>query len=228
VTTLRAAAVGSGYPFLLDFGVFHDELTDGQRAAMGREVTAVAAPGATLLMIAWARRRRGPLPRGANRSDIEAAYPERRRPRGDALHGRGSSRRRMRVPHRRSPRSRSQLTRAPSARRHALFTRRSQVCNTPNSVGIQTKPPLPRFTAASLYVVLRRDPAAHEWLAEARRREFEAPEAIRALLAGRSRIEVAPAEAEHALAWAAQLPGWNDDAAPPLFVHTPGDIFVNG
>jgi SAM-dependent methyltransferase len=76
VTKLRATGVGSGFPFLLDFGVFHDELTDAQRAAMGREVTAVAAPGATLLMLAWARRRRGPLPRGANRSDIEAAYPD--------------------------------------------------------------------------------------------------------------------------------------------------------
>jgi len=75
-TKLRGTEVGSGFPFLLDFGLFHDELTDRQRAAMGREVTAVAAPGATLLMMAWARARRGPLPRGANRSDIEAAYPE--------------------------------------------------------------------------------------------------------------------------------------------------------
>jgi SAM-dependent methyltransferase len=76
VTKLRATGVGTGFPFLLDFGVFHDELTDRQRAAMGREVTAVAAPGATLLMMAWARGRRGPLPRGASRDDIEAAYPE--------------------------------------------------------------------------------------------------------------------------------------------------------
>ena len=59
----------------MDFGLFHDELTDDQRAAMGREVTAVAAPGATLLMVAWAPRRRGPLPRGSSRADIEAAYP---------------------------------------------------------------------------------------------------------------------------------------------------------
>lgn len=76
VTKLRATGVGSGYPFLLDFGLFHDELTDGQRAAMGREVSAVAATGATLWMVAWAPRRRGPLPRGASRADIEAAYPE--------------------------------------------------------------------------------------------------------------------------------------------------------
>jgi SAM-dependent methyltransferase len=76
VTRLRASDVGSGFPFLIDFGVFHDELTDGQRAAMGREVTAVAAPGATLLMVAWAPGRRRFLPRGASRGDIEAAYPE--------------------------------------------------------------------------------------------------------------------------------------------------------
>jgi SAM-dependent methyltransferase len=75
VTKLGASAVGSGFAFLLDFGLFHDELTDEQRAAMGREVTAVAAPGATLLMMAWGPRRRGPLWRGASRHDIEAAYP---------------------------------------------------------------------------------------------------------------------------------------------------------
>ena len=42
---------------------------------MGREVTAVAAPGATLLMMAWAPARRTLLPRGAGRADIQAAYP---------------------------------------------------------------------------------------------------------------------------------------------------------
>jgi SAM-dependent methyltransferase len=36
VTNLRAADVGSGFPFLLDVGVFHDELTEGQRAPSGR------------------------------------------------------------------------------------------------------------------------------------------------------------------------------------------------
>lgn len=75
VTRLRAADVGSGFRLLLDFGLFHDELTDSQRAAMGREVTAVAAPGATLVMMAWAPARRKLLPRGAGRADIQAAYP---------------------------------------------------------------------------------------------------------------------------------------------------------
>jgi SAM-dependent methyltransferase len=76
VTKLRSHGVGSGFPLLLDLGLFHDELTDGQRAAMGREVTAVAAPGATLLMVAWAPARRAFLPRGASRNDIETAYPD--------------------------------------------------------------------------------------------------------------------------------------------------------
>jgi SAM-dependent methyltransferase len=75
VTKLETSGVGSGFRLLLDFFLFHDELTDEQREAMGREVTAVAAPGATLLITAWAPGRRGPLPRGASRSDIEAAYP---------------------------------------------------------------------------------------------------------------------------------------------------------
>jgi SAM-dependent methyltransferase len=75
VTRLRTTGVGDGFSFLLDLGLFHDELTDDQRAAMGREVTSVAAPGATLLMVSWAPGRRGPLPRGASRADIEAAYP---------------------------------------------------------------------------------------------------------------------------------------------------------
>jgi SAM-dependent methyltransferase len=75
-TRLGDFDVGSSFPFLLDFGLFHDELTDEQRRAMGREVSAVAAPGAILLMVAWAPGRRGPLPRGASRADIETAYPE--------------------------------------------------------------------------------------------------------------------------------------------------------
>ena len=74
VTALRGTSVGSGFPFLLDFGLFHD-LTEEHREAMGREVSAVAAPGATMLTLAWAPGRRGPLPRGASRADIQAAYP---------------------------------------------------------------------------------------------------------------------------------------------------------
>jgi len=73
VTALGELGIGSGFDFLLDLGCFHG-LNDRQRAAMGREVTALAAPGATFLVLAWAPGRRGPLPRGASRQDLEAAF----------------------------------------------------------------------------------------------------------------------------------------------------------
>lgn len=74
VTALREAGVGPGYALVLDTGTFHD-LTGPQREAMGREVSAVAAPDATVLLDCFAPRRRGPLPRGAGREEIEAAFP---------------------------------------------------------------------------------------------------------------------------------------------------------
>jgi len=74
VTNLRATSVGSGFQLVLDTGTFHG-LNDGQREAMGREVNAIAADDATMLMLGWVPRRRGPLPRGASRGAIEAAFP---------------------------------------------------------------------------------------------------------------------------------------------------------
>jgi hypothetical protein len=68
------ATVGSYFRLLLHFGCFHDELTDEQRRAEVGEATRLAASPATLLMMAWARGRRGPLPRGATRADIAAAF----------------------------------------------------------------------------------------------------------------------------------------------------------
>ena len=73
VTALRAAGVGSGFRLVLDTGTFHD-LHSAQRDAMGREVSAVAAPDATVLLLVWPKRRR-PLIRGASRSEVEAAFP---------------------------------------------------------------------------------------------------------------------------------------------------------
>jgi SAM-dependent methyltransferase len=75
VTALRAAGIGSGFGFIWDFGTVHG-LTPNERAAVGREVSAVAAPQATMLMLAWAPGRRGPLPHGASRADIETAFPD--------------------------------------------------------------------------------------------------------------------------------------------------------
>jgi hypothetical protein len=74
VTELRATKIGTGFRLVLDTGTFHG-LTAAEREAMGREVSAIAAPDATVLMIAWAPKRRGPLPRGVSRSEIEAAFP---------------------------------------------------------------------------------------------------------------------------------------------------------
>jgi hypothetical protein len=107
------------------------------------------------------------------------------------------------------------------------FTTRSQVCQTADSVPFQTNSPLDRFKIASSYVVLRLDPAAHEWLESARRAD-DAPDPVRGLLTGRSRVEVGLAEAERALAWAAQLPGWRQDGRPALVLYTPGEMLVSG
>jgi hypothetical protein len=74
VTALTRADVGSGFRLVLDTGTFHG-LTDAQREAMGREIGAVAAPDATVLLDCFAPRRRGPLPRGASRADVERAFP---------------------------------------------------------------------------------------------------------------------------------------------------------
>jgi len=73
VTTLTAAGIGSGFHLILDFGVVHG-LQPGHVRAVSREVTAVAAEDATLLMYAFSPGRRGPLPRGISREEIEQAY----------------------------------------------------------------------------------------------------------------------------------------------------------
>lgn len=75
VTALRESGVGSGFRLMLDTGTFHG-FNNAQRRAMGKEVSAVAGPEATLILDCFAPRRRGPLPRGASRADIEKAFPE--------------------------------------------------------------------------------------------------------------------------------------------------------
>ena len=75
VTDLRAADIGTNFRLVLDTGTFHG-LTDEQRAAMGREVSKIAAADATVLLDVFAPGRRGPLPRGATRSEVETAFPQ--------------------------------------------------------------------------------------------------------------------------------------------------------
>lgn len=73
VTALRASDVGKDFRLVLDTGTFHDFDPD-QQQAMGREIDAVAAADATVLLLVWPKRLR-PLIRGAARDEILAAFP---------------------------------------------------------------------------------------------------------------------------------------------------------
>jgi SAM-dependent methyltransferase len=73
VTDLRGAGIEPGNRLVLDTGTFHG-LTPDQRTAMARQVDAIAADDATVLLDCFAPGRRGPLPRGVTRGDVEAAF----------------------------------------------------------------------------------------------------------------------------------------------------------
>jgi SAM-dependent methyltransferase len=73
VTALRQADVGSDFRLVLDTGTFHG-LSDGARRTMALEVGAIAAPEATVVLDCFAPGRRGPLPRGASRADVETSF----------------------------------------------------------------------------------------------------------------------------------------------------------
>ena len=75
VTDLSDAGIGGDYRLVLDTGTFHGLGAD-QRAAMGREVTAIAADDATVILDVFMPRRRGPLPRGASQEEVERAFPD--------------------------------------------------------------------------------------------------------------------------------------------------------
>ena len=75
VTSLKIAGVDPGFRLIADFGVVHG-LPPDQVRAVAREVTAVATDDATLLMYAFSPGRRGPLPRGISREEIDEAYGE--------------------------------------------------------------------------------------------------------------------------------------------------------
>jgi SAM-dependent methyltransferase len=74
VTALQNARIGAGFRLILDSGTFHD-FDETARLAMGREVDAIAAEDATILLLVWPKRRR-PLIRGANREEVEGAFPQ--------------------------------------------------------------------------------------------------------------------------------------------------------
>jgi SAM-dependent methyltransferase len=74
VTDLRASDVGTDFRLVLDTGTFHG-LNDAQRQAMGREVSAVCTDDAIVLLDCFSPRRRGPVPHGVGRSEVERAFP---------------------------------------------------------------------------------------------------------------------------------------------------------
>jgi len=73
VTALRHAGVGPGVRLFRHFGTIHG-FDRAQRQGVAREIAAPAADDAALLILAWAPGRRGPLPRGASRSDLEEGF----------------------------------------------------------------------------------------------------------------------------------------------------------
>ena len=73
VTNLAAADLGR-FDFFLDIGCFQG-LDAGQRRAAGETVSALAEPGATILMLAFGASRYRSLVGGVSQSEVEAAFP---------------------------------------------------------------------------------------------------------------------------------------------------------
>ncbi len=73
VTDLSAAGVGT-FDFFLDVGCLQG-LDAGQQAAEGAGVTALANPGATLLLLAFEPTRMRSLLEGVSQEDLEGAFP---------------------------------------------------------------------------------------------------------------------------------------------------------
>lgn len=72
VTALEPAGLGT-FDLFLDVGCFQG-LSAEQRRAEGRGVTALARPGATLLLLAFSPTRLRSLVGGASRADVERAF----------------------------------------------------------------------------------------------------------------------------------------------------------
>lgn len=72
VTRLTPADLGT-FDFFLDIGCFQG-LNAGQRRAVGEGVSALANPGATLLLLTFGPSRWRPLVGGASRQDVETAF----------------------------------------------------------------------------------------------------------------------------------------------------------
>jgi cyclopropane fatty-acyl-phospholipid synthase-like methyltransferase len=75
VTKLHADQVGAAYDLFLDVGCYQG-LRPRQQQLMARGVTALAAPDATLLLLAFTPGTLPrPLPRGADQANLETTFP---------------------------------------------------------------------------------------------------------------------------------------------------------
>ena len=72
VTKLTALGLTPGYSFLFDFGCYHG-LKSEQRMSYAEGVTALAAPGATLLMMAFTKAL-PPVPSGVSESELRQRF----------------------------------------------------------------------------------------------------------------------------------------------------------
>jgi cyclopropane fatty-acyl-phospholipid synthase-like methyltransferase len=72
VTRLSELRLEPGYNFLFDFGCFHG-LNPAQRDAYAQGVSSIAAPGATLLMMAFTRAL-PPVPMGVSESELSERF----------------------------------------------------------------------------------------------------------------------------------------------------------
>lgn len=75
VTDLHGLGLGPGYSLLYDFGCIHG-LPDRKRRAAIKGVTELAAPGATLILLAFHRGRRAFLPRGMDPDEVSKSFGE--------------------------------------------------------------------------------------------------------------------------------------------------------
>jgi hypothetical protein len=81
--------------------------------------------------------------------------------------------------------------------------------------------PVNEALLAPSYFALRVCPRAEalEWWVSARRAVHGAPAAMRAILAGRRRVEVSADEASAVLRWAQGLDGWDPVARAPVWIY---------
>src|SRR4051812_935338 len=75
VTRAGIDRIGGGYDLLIDMGCLHN-LPAHVRPAVGQLLTAAAAPGATLLMMAFATGGPKPGPTGMDAADVKAMFPD--------------------------------------------------------------------------------------------------------------------------------------------------------